>query len=441
MFSKLNYVISSIFTPNAIIKEANSIIFNFLWNGKDKIKRNSVIGDYDEGGLKMIHLESFVRTKHIMWIKRLLSDSFHDWKRIPNLLFKKYGNAFLLFASSSSTKVLPQLLPSFYGSLVNSWEILTSNQEIEPCNQIIWNNKSILINKKSIFISDFFKKGVTFIHQLFNEEGNILSWESFKSKFTVPNYLWIQYMGLTSAIRKQGKSKYKLFDGGITKDEILRPLYFSLKGKEIPLNKASSKQIYESLKSDVFQAPVAKERLIEKFNFNEEELNNIFSLPFISTISNQIRSFQLKIIHNILFLNDFLYNNTTLVPSPLCSLCKLENETLKHLFHECKLVKNFVTEVGMWLEIPVLKKVDIKLMLFGSVNKDAPTPRINNFIILLIKFFLFSCRRKKISPTLKYFKLYLTQYYEIEKVIAKNNNKEKVHFVKWNHSIRTKLGV
>jgi hypothetical protein len=35
--------------------------FNFLWNNKvDKVKRNTVIGNYEDGGLKMPHVLSFV---------------------------------------------------------------------------------------------------------------------------------------------------------------------------------------------------------------------------------------------------------------------------------------------------------------------------------------------------------------------------------------------
>jgi hypothetical protein len=41
--------------------EIQDIVFNFLWNNKvDKVKRNTVIGNYEDGGLKMPHVLSFV---------------------------------------------------------------------------------------------------------------------------------------------------------------------------------------------------------------------------------------------------------------------------------------------------------------------------------------------------------------------------------------------
>ena len=48
-----------------VIKEANKIIFQFIWKGKDKVKRSTLIGDVENGGLKAPHLESGVKTQRI----------------------------------------------------------------------------------------------------------------------------------------------------------------------------------------------------------------------------------------------------------------------------------------------------------------------------------------------------------------------------------------
>ena len=48
--------------PSKIIKQVNSIIYSFLWNGKDKITRLSAINKFEDGGIKMIDIESLVKT-------------------------------------------------------------------------------------------------------------------------------------------------------------------------------------------------------------------------------------------------------------------------------------------------------------------------------------------------------------------------------------------
>ena len=58
--SQLVYVLSPLHTNAKTIKEVNKLFFSFLWNGKgDKIKRDIIINDYSNGGLKMIDIQSF----------------------------------------------------------------------------------------------------------------------------------------------------------------------------------------------------------------------------------------------------------------------------------------------------------------------------------------------------------------------------------------------
>lgn len=40
--------------------EVNKLLLQFTWKGKDKVKRLSLIGDIDKGGLKVPHVESII---------------------------------------------------------------------------------------------------------------------------------------------------------------------------------------------------------------------------------------------------------------------------------------------------------------------------------------------------------------------------------------------
>jgi hypothetical protein len=51
-------------------------MFNFLWDNKpDKIKRDIIIQDYKDGGLKRIDIEKFIKSLKSSWIKRILDTS------------------------------------------------------------------------------------------------------------------------------------------------------------------------------------------------------------------------------------------------------------------------------------------------------------------------------------------------------------------------------
>jgi hypothetical protein len=59
----------------SLFNDLNKLFFNFIWDGKpEKIKRNTLIADFEDGGLKMIHLQQFNAYLKITWVKRLFSN-------------------------------------------------------------------------------------------------------------------------------------------------------------------------------------------------------------------------------------------------------------------------------------------------------------------------------------------------------------------------------
>ena len=56
------YILSLLPAPKEIVQELNRILFKFLWKGTDKVTRLSTINEYENGGLKMIDLESMVKS-------------------------------------------------------------------------------------------------------------------------------------------------------------------------------------------------------------------------------------------------------------------------------------------------------------------------------------------------------------------------------------------
>ena len=57
---------SVISIPNELVKEVNSILYNFIWNGKDKVKLCALISDIDKGGLKMLDIESMISARRVI---------------------------------------------------------------------------------------------------------------------------------------------------------------------------------------------------------------------------------------------------------------------------------------------------------------------------------------------------------------------------------------
>ena len=107
------YRASMIYLDKEFVNEANGIIFNFIWKGKDKIERLALISDIEDGGIKAPHLESIIKTQTILCCKRLPSEQPSSWKTIPLHYLKLVGGKFIL-CCDFDVKTLPIKLPTFY---------------------------------------------------------------------------------------------------------------------------------------------------------------------------------------------------------------------------------------------------------------------------------------------------------------------------------------
>ena len=74
-----------------IVVDGFEIIFDFVWKGKDKVKRVSLVGDIKDEGLKAQHLESIIKTHRIMLCQRFVDEEPCNWKNILCHYLKQVG--------------------------------------------------------------------------------------------------------------------------------------------------------------------------------------------------------------------------------------------------------------------------------------------------------------------------------------------------------------
>ena len=103
------HILSPLQSNPQIINEINVLFFNFLWNGKgDKIKRDVVVRDYPDGGLKMLDIISFNKALKVVWIKKYLDEnSKGKWKLFIDAELEPLGGPMVL---NNLNKLIPQRL-------------------------------------------------------------------------------------------------------------------------------------------------------------------------------------------------------------------------------------------------------------------------------------------------------------------------------------------
>ena len=63
---KILYRVVLISNKKEFIKKTNTLLYSFVWKGKDKVKRRAFINPIDKGGLKMPNIESMISAQRII---------------------------------------------------------------------------------------------------------------------------------------------------------------------------------------------------------------------------------------------------------------------------------------------------------------------------------------------------------------------------------------
>ena len=207
--SKLIFVSACIHTPPHYIDIINRLTTNFVWNNKKpKIKRHTLIGPKERGGLDLPEFEMISKSQQTAWVKRMKNGVEDQWMSIPLFYLKNVGGPFI-FDCDYDVKFLDlNNIPAFYTDVLNAWAEVreqTSDNEICVRNIILWNNKHILIDGKSVYWKEWHDAGILRIKDLLDESNRFI----IPNKFLIKTGLKVPFtkplFGLISAIPSRWK--------------------------------------------------------------------------------------------------------------------------------------------------------------------------------------------------------------------------------------------
>ena len=158
--SKLIFIASVLPVPEKFCDQVNKITFNFIWDNKiAKIKRNTIIGERENGDLNMIDFSLMNKALKCTWIRRFRLNENSEWTVIPNEATSQLGGfSFLSKCYCSSKDISVKELPLFYWF---EFKDMQDNTKPGIKNTIIWNN-----NNNTILFRTWFSRGVSTIENL-----------------------------------------------------------------------------------------------------------------------------------------------------------------------------------------------------------------------------------------------------------------------------------
>ena len=203
------FVASACVVPDKYRKEIESKCFKFIWDGKpDKVKRNTMIGNFEMGGLNMIDIGSYFVSLRASWVSRFVSGEMDNWKLIPYKYFRQFGKNWLIFSMNIEYKKIKdyfRYIPDFYKEILQTWikmgggQTKTLSHFAEIRKQLIWGNKFIMFKNKSLMFDNWINSDLIYINDILNENREI-SQNLILDKLKYKNNWISEFISLKKAI-------------------------------------------------------------------------------------------------------------------------------------------------------------------------------------------------------------------------------------------------
>ena len=410
--SQLVYILSPLPTNNSAINEINSMFFNFLWDGKgDKIKRDIMISDYNNGGLRMIDIKLFNKALKSSWITKYLDSENHGkWKFMFDLELQPFGGE-EVFRGNLSKEDLSKhfkLSDTFISEILRIWTDIKYEANIYSIEQLkaqnLWQNSLIRVGNKPIHYESWSSKGVRNVGHLMKNSMHFLSCEDLTERFNIKtNFLTFQ--GVISAIKALWKSNEENLHNITTNYETFTDTF--LKAKQ------PNRLAYKILVSKKQKKPVeAQRKWIADCSVETQEnidWDTVYRSSFLCTKISKLIVFQFKLLHRRLATNSFL-TKINLKDNEQCTFCQNDTETLIHLFWTCSVSTAFWQDFKQWAvnrgELSNTINLTAYLVLGLNLNKNKRL----DFYFLIARFFLWVCKTRNTFPKIENFSPFLSHY-------------------------------
>ena len=438
---KLLYPMSVLPIPTAVVEIVDKMIVDFIWNKrKPKIKKDVIIQNIENGGIKAPHFATMVEANRLSWIKRLTNNTNAKWKAILCDLIKPMSIEHFTENFLNDEAINAIGIP-FYTQLYFLWNKMRKEPQHSKdyLEQVLWNNKLIQLptNPKlksfsSLQWPELYKAGICKVKDLFTQGMQFIDLLEFCSTKNI-KHNFLQVARVKKAIPKSWVMKI-IADESCLLSSVNHFNYMITTGpNSVDVRFAATKAIYDTLISSKYVTPTAVSRWTEMFEINKNDWPSIYKQPYIATRETKIQSLQYKIINRIVPCRKWLHDQRV-IESPYCKRCNDKIDDIIHHFIECNDVKNFWQGLEKWWNRTSDYEVKFtnKHIIFGLYYNNYEFECVN-CVILIAKWYI--QKQVYLERRIDFYDFLVTlkQHLQVERYICTNNNKLNVFTKKWSH--------
>ena len=388
LLSKLNHLFLTLPSPSQkFFKEINSILYKYIWNDKpDKIKRNLINQSYNNGGLKMVNLEKFIKSLKVTWMRRLLSNQETPWKNLFEASILPIRNL-TIFGSNYLIKNAKNIQNHFWKNVLSDWNSLLDKIILRTNNDLLvtplWYNPKICAN---MYFPKWCNIGIIFLADILNENGIILPLQDIITKFPSLRTNFLEYYKLKHEITNfiSHNQKSNNFQQSLPLvPQHVQLLFKSKKGCRDFYSIQNQKQVFSQY---AFSAKWRRDLLV---NIDENNWKHIFKICFKTVNDQKLIWLQYRILHRILGVK-YLRFKMGKEYSALCDKCGLSDQTIGHMFTECTFYNDLWKNLQSWIKENCTNHFNLspQMKILGYLNTDNLAIPINT-ILLVTKYYIF----------------------------------------------------
>ena len=263
---------------------------------------------------------------------------------------------------------------------------------------------------KPFFLREWFSKGIICIKDLLNENGQLLSFQEFQSKFDFGT----NFVLVTKACNQDKPLKENYLGNHNTRIQLAENI-------AIDLQKTKVKDFYWLLNKSVnYSFPTGRKKWSNTVNLNSSEWQHIFNLANQIWRENKLKEFHYKFLHRIIVTKKELCRFGIKQDSD-CLYCGNE-DSIEHTFINCQFSKAFHRRVIPWFnnvnytnQHPSVKETLFGLFPISSIANKTLLRKLN-YTMLYMRYYIYTSKLHNRSITLSDFVNKLNTKYNVENI-------------------------
>ena len=385
--SKLIHAMSILAVPEEFLKDIEKLIFGFLWESKDRIKRKTLIGPKGKGGIKMLDIYCKNKSLKAGWLRRLNTENTNSL--FINMYLNKINIDVEYMVKTTCTNIehIQKLLkiPVFWAQvfgysneckstidkrLINKSELLA-----EP----LWLNNRLKISKKTILLSNWTKSGILFIKDIFDNTGEIISEHSLLKKLICKSNWIAEFLKVKKALKWVIDNVDTSIAGYI---QIKKTWVLLHNNSTFCMKTQNSKFYYDILIDKKFESNYMEKTWDRILNLDNIRWCDVYKEQVWNLTDKKLAEFNYKLICNIVTTRSQISRWNQDI-NENCTFCN-EKQTIRHLIFDCVRVQNLWTLIGSILKL----NITYKHLIIGDRTENEYI-RCRNLVISYAKYAIY----------------------------------------------------